>query len=559
MQEATSSLCLVNVPLEMTRIQLKDKFFKQLIMDDKRIEFPKKLYNQDRETKIGFIHFMTVDEAILARIIINNADYRGIIAKFGRSESTRPYQNGAAPKSQSVENLNNDDHKCNYCGAVDSKFVCVGCCNMVTGTYYCSEDHQAIDWIRHKRECKEMPPLKDVAKSDQVPADAPNLIETGSECGSDVTKGKFFIKHIDRELKVGDKVFVTCVSTPRVIYVRPVDEDENYLKLLKDIESSSSKMVKRTERPEINDHVLALFRGSFSRAKIVDLFEMDGQGMNAKVFMVDYGDEINVKWQECRELNYRLRGIKTFVFKILLSGAKSGDGGFEEILDYLQVIHCNNEALEITEVSGNGQRMTLKRINGEIVNDEINKLVISKAATRPFISSIAPVLYNNLPLKKIEPGHDVQLHLVDCSRLLKDRVIACMPQDKFSTYLNLLTEIKVHSRVILPDVFKPTEKFQLVLAQHNGKWHRAAVMNLEMVNDELEVLLVDLLVEIKVNKKDIRKIPPPFTKELFSQLCRIDGLNDDNIHDYEKKIEPGTLSVAQVLISADDDVPILKF
>jgi hypothetical protein len=61
-QQPSNRLCLRNVPIELTRIQLKEKFFKELVMDIKKdFHFPKNLYKREENLKIVFIQFATVN------------------------------------------------------------------------------------------------------------------------------------------------------------------------------------------------------------------------------------------------------------------------------------------------------------------------------------------------------------------------------------------------------------------------------------------------------------------------------------------------------------------
>lgn len=282
-----------------------------------------------------------------------------------------------------------DFQKCAFCGADNSDIilVCSGCSNHITGTFYCNADHQARDWIRHKSECKPMPTLRNFQdlKLNEAPL-LPDHIQNNEE----TSRPKFFIKSIKNQPNVGDKIFITKVRSSRVVFVRPVSEDDGYEKLLKDIKNAVNNSSKKSDKPDINDHVLAPFRNSFHRAKILDIFECDENDYNTKVFMVDFGDEIKVKWQECKNLNYRLRGVKSFIFKFVLDGIEISYEN-QDAMNYLNEIFQSNEALLISNVSGD--RKILKRINGEIVNDEINQIAL-RTSSISAVNSFEPVLYN---------------------------------------------------------------------------------------------------------------------------------------------------------------------
>lgn len=59
--EPSNRLCLINVPIYMTKIQLIERFFKDLGIDQKLINFPKSLFRKEEETKVGFIQFQTIN------------------------------------------------------------------------------------------------------------------------------------------------------------------------------------------------------------------------------------------------------------------------------------------------------------------------------------------------------------------------------------------------------------------------------------------------------------------------------------------------------------------
>lgn len=59
--EPSSRLCLINVPIYMTKIQLIERFFKDIDFDQKLINFPRSLFKKEEETKVGFIQFETIN------------------------------------------------------------------------------------------------------------------------------------------------------------------------------------------------------------------------------------------------------------------------------------------------------------------------------------------------------------------------------------------------------------------------------------------------------------------------------------------------------------------
>lgn len=321
----------------------------------------------------------------MARTLVMNAEFRGIVVKFGKGDNNKQPQNIA---NVSRNNINVDEYNCGFCGVANSELMCSGCYNEISGTYYCSDNHQARDWARHKSECKSMPNLiKRQDHLDEIIAESPTLDLIPR---TDSFK-KFFITPIDQKPELNEEILITNVKSLRVIYARPVKDNGGYENLLDDIKTTAMILPNILHKPSINDHILAPYLNSFHRAKVLDIFETDTNDFNMKVFMVDFGDEIEVTWQECKDLNYRLRGLKSFIFKFVLDYVLVVKEN-REIIKYLTDIKANNEKLQISGISKMGNRITLKRTNGEIVNDVINSLALQ--ATGTSLNSYEPVLYN---------------------------------------------------------------------------------------------------------------------------------------------------------------------
>lgn len=202
------------------------------------------------------------------------------------------------------------------------------------------------------------------------------------------TRSKFIIKSIEDGIAVNDHVYLTSISSPRIIYVRNAKFNEDYEKLLDITEQIAKDALFLQNKPEVNEYVLAPYQKSFHRGKVFDLFEEDLNGFNCKIFLVDYGDEINVKWQDCKVLNYRLRSKKTFVIKCVLDEVKVTNNT-NNAMKYLKYIKANNERLEILNLSSMCNRVILKRTNNEIVNKKINEMNIFDKLE----DNLEPILY----------------------------------------------------------------------------------------------------------------------------------------------------------------------
>lgn len=315
-------------------------------------------------------------------------------------------------KSQRSYSYSEDSstNSCSFCGLPESQFICAGCCTAFNGTFYCSEEHQAQDWPKHKIVCKPLPALKiakdhftngensecamGVKKENTKKKEIVNDSEDSDENENIRETAKYFIQYAEMP-KVGDKVIITSIVNPRVLYIR--QNSEEYKKLVDKIKMYSSKSANITSKPEVNTYVLASTNGSYHRAKIQDVFESDSNGCNVKVFFVDYGTEKKLRWQDLKSLSYRLRGLPTYTFKVILDGVKVNVPN-QKIQEYLYSFYFKSDALEIREINVNhsGERkVKLFDIRtGKTLNERINEIEIACLAASNLFDSSDRVFYD---------------------------------------------------------------------------------------------------------------------------------------------------------------------
>lgn len=251
---------------------------------------------------------------------------------------------------------------CAYCIKFDASLVCEVCFSSYSGTFYCNEEHQKRDWARHKPDCKPLPKLLLPAEAEAARL---NAMETKP-------KTKFFVPHVE-SFKAGDSVILVSVASERVIYIRPVHED--FGQLIASIKQYAEKAPKITEKPEVNDTCLALFRGEYCRAQIIDVFERDSEGNDLMCFILDYGFSKKYTWNSLKKLGYKQRAFPRQTFKVILEGVKL-ENVSENVSKYMCDILDRKEKLEVLkqEVRGNDRFVVLKRPNNETINNTLNQM-----------------------------------------------------------------------------------------------------------------------------------------------------------------------------------------
>lgn len=77
------------------------------------------------------------------------------------------------------------------------------------------------------------------------------------------------------------EVYITHVKNNRIVYIRSVATDEEYTKLITEVDAASKTAPKLTDFPAKNDMIMAPFDGMFYRALVVNA---DKQGKNIHLF-----------------------------------------------------------------------------------------------------------------------------------------------------------------------------------------------------------------------------------------------------------------------------------
>lgn len=226
--------------------------------------------------------------------------------------------------------------------------ACSKCATDYSATFYCNRDCQAKDYSVHKRCCKPLPKLKcleDIKLSSGEP------------------KPKFLVPFL-LDLSVGDIVKITHIQSTKVLFVRTANG--NFQEMFTAIKNISPNR-KLTEKPEIDDTVLAPFENTYRRAQVIDVREDDVQ-----VFFLDFGNSAQMRWQQLRRLTFKGRSLPRQTFKVVLEGDASNSSSDHTINNYLQSLHFKQSKLKIANMTLRGQDryVILEDLHsGKVVNE----------------------------------------------------------------------------------------------------------------------------------------------------------------------------------------------
>jgi Tudor domain len=252
---------------------------------------------------------------------------------------------------------------CAYCVKSNAPLVCEVCFSSHCCTFYCNEDHQRRDWVRHKYDCKPLPKLVLPTEAEAA------LLKTNDS----KPKTKFFVPYVE-SFKAGDSVIITNVVNERVLFIRPIHED--FKQLIESIKSYAEKAPKITEKPEVNDTVLVPFEGEFCRAQVLDTFDRDADGNDLLCFILDYGYSEKYPWNSLKKLGYKQRAFPRQTFKVILEGVKLQNSSVE-IENFIKDIWEREEKLEVVkeEMRGTDRFVVLQNLRTkEVVNDRIRNI-----------------------------------------------------------------------------------------------------------------------------------------------------------------------------------------
>ncbi|XP_070507233.1 protein vreteno-like isoform X1 [Chironomus tepperi] len=527
-------LFLKNVPISMTKEQIKSIFFPDL--ENLEINFPKRIDNDN--IRNVFVQLNSKNEAILCLKFINHLEYHNVEASFAEIDL----------KKSLCTIIKEDVKSCAFCGDINSEFICNGCSTMYFATFYCCKDHQERDWKRHKNECKSLPALKridDIFGSIEIENHTNRNFPTENE--PSIKKGKYFIKVMD--IKVNCKVVITSVINTRLLYIRPLCLESN--DLFNVISHYSNSAPALSEKPSVDEYVLVPYNNSYHRAKILDLFESDQNGFNTRVVLTDFGNELKLKWQDMKHLSYKIRGKPSYTQKVILNDVPS-EKYYSSIDNYLQKLSFDEEVLEIVNIFGNqinGLKVILKiSQTGAIVNEVVKNMLTDDHGK---------YFYDVIKIPKFSTRSSIKIFVSDSTQLENQKLLSCFPYEKLSDYLLMLDEFKKYCKRISNETYFPLLN-EMCIVKYNEQWHRASCSDSNSNTEFIKCTLIDLMINVQVKKTDIRKIPQSFTQHFYTSLCYVEGINEGNVAKIKEIIKKEKIIHACVQYDSETKCPVLN-
>jgi hypothetical protein len=98
----------------------------------------------------------------------------------------------------------------------------------------------------------------------------------------------------------------------------------------------------------------------------------------------------------------------------------------------------------------------------------------------------------------------------------------------------------------------------MCLVKCNERWHRASCCENNFQNEFIKFILIDLMVNTKIFKSDIRKIPQSFAQHLYTSLCYVEGINEENVEKIKEQIERDKFIHANIRYDSDTHCPVLN-
>lgn len=434
-------------------------------IEDVKIHIPKKNGPSNSKFKLVFVQFNSANEAKLCMKLINRLGYQNVEACY----SDRQVRSNSEDPKEAI-----DSRSCEYCGRIASEYVCGNCHTSYSSAYYCSKDHQERDWQQHKQDCKRIPELKRIDGQDTV-TETVALTKDSDRFNSESTevpvnpqdfskRGKYYIKTSDFGMAQGSIVNISAVINSRILYVHPVSKE--YKELMRFLQHHVSSAPFLSEKPAINEYVLAPFLGTYHRARIL---ECGPDTM--KVHLTDIGQELSCNWQEFKHLNYKVRGKPSYTHKVILNDVKNLEMT-DLVKNYLNGLCSQKMDLEIVEIFAvhtTEKKVVLKDVNtSAIINTTINYIYSGTSKSfydvnlfnfffllNIYFTKFCPFQTAKVPRFSTETP--VKVFIADCSQLDDQSLLSCIPNDQFPEYFHLIDELKKYMNKLPSEIYVPTE------------------------------------------------------------------------------------------------------
>ena len=98
----------------------------------------------------------------------------------------------------------------------------------------------------------------------------------------------------------------------------------------------------------------------------------------------------------------------------------------------------------------------------------------------------------------------------------------------------------------------------MCIVKCNERWYRASCSDNISQSEFIKFILIDQMINTKIIKKDIRKIPQSFAQHFYTSLCYVEGINDGNVGKIKEIIEKDKFIHANIRYDSETQCPVLN-
>lgn len=293
----------------------------------------------------------------------------------------------------------------------------------------------------------------------------------------------------------GSEVFITHVKSYQAVYIRSAATDNEYSKLVNDIQIASEASPKLTVYPGRNDIVMAPFDGMYYRAMVIKSNRDDG---TVKVGFLDFGNADTVLCSRLKALPEELRNHRRLIIWVTVKGMKA------------DITESEQAALEkhLHELMENGKGLLIKSDKQEIgQRDEVElyDMITNESLSEALNGLIQKrYIFEDLP-RKICNASDINLMII-CDRI-EENYVTCILKTDVDEFMTIDEKIQSFGAAVKnAPAYKPNIK-ELCLVEIKEPegyiWYRCQYQQ-ELVNEKAQVYAFDYGRIHKVEANNIR-------------------------------------------------------
>ncbi|KAL7036508.1 hypothetical protein ACKWTF_008827 [Chironomus riparius] len=349
-------------------------------------------------------------------------------------------------------------------------------------------------------------------------------------------------------IQQSDKVCLTAIINEKSVFVRPCDEDLNFI--LENVNRKAKNSVPIKEMPVPEDQVIVNLFGSFYRAVILIIDDEDECNISILVRLTDIGNTACVNINDVYEMNEECRKVKIITTNIILKDINVKAINMD-VIKYLTCLLYNNTELVIKDVDENGVELKDNSTN-DSVNEKIIKLSNFYQVSFETLESVDAVA-DLVPI-----GDNQKLFVVNTEILKSIGGICCVAEKYVKDFHEFYRSLNSYGMKVDPKSYGFNGNKPLCLVKYNNQWHRA-IVNKAQGDGKPECVLIDLQLICKVKVQNIFKIPEVLANFPFlSDIYKIDEYDkNEEIKKFcnENIIENDFIYANKVEVK--DDIPII--